>query len=328
MSSLFWSSPLLLVGGALALESALRRRDQRRFPAPGRRVEVGGHTLHARVLGSGDPVVVLEADAGAWSAGWDQLPERLSEFSTVVAYDRAGLGWSGPGSGQRTPETLARELHGLLRNLAPDRPVILVAHGAGMRVARTFAARYPFELAGMVAVDGEHESLTTELDREGLPSPAIGAGTLRALDLAGRLGLLRALGYSPLGELEADLPLPAYELAGLRALAPRSLPAVRAEELGAQQTTPDNPSLEVGVEVLVASASLPARGTPAAFPRDAFNRLWTRSSARLAQLSTAGVVHEIEGDHFFYLRHPQVIEDAVRRLLGAARSQGSQADRL
>jgi pimeloyl-ACP methyl ester carboxylesterase len=320
MSALLWSSPLLVLAGALALESGLRRRDRRRFPPPGQRVGLGGHELHARVLGSGDPVVVLEADAGAWSASWDQLPERLSEFTTVVAYDRAGLGWSDPGPGQRCPHTLARELHGLLRELVPDRPVILVAHGAGMRVARTFAGRYPFELAGMLVVDGEHESLADDLRAQGLPSPAVGPGALRLLDLAGRLGLLRALGYSPLGELETDLALPAHALAALRALAPATLAAVRAEELAALESGPDPIQLEVPVEVLVATSSLPAQGTPKDFPREAFNRLWARSSARLADLSSAGVVHEVQGDHFFHLRRPQVIEEAVRRLLGAARA--------
>jgi len=315
MSLLLATAPLAALGGALGLEAALRRRDLRRHPPPGRMVDVGGHALHARVLGSADPVVVLEAASGAWSASWDRMPERLSEHATVVAYDRAGLGWSAPGPGPRTAQTLSSELHGLLRELVPDRPIVLVAHGAGARVAWSFAARYPFQVAGLVAVDGEHGSLDVELGGEGVTAPTVSGGALRWLDVAGRLGVLRALGFTP------PLPngLPATTVEVLRALAPRGLAAVRAEEHALREDAQPGASPEVPTRVLIARESLPREGTPDDFPRDTYNRLWARASARLATISSRADVGEVEGDHFFHVSHPQVVEEAVREVLAAAR---------
>jgi len=313
MSMLLVTVPLALGAGALGLESALRRRDRRRHPAPGRMVDLGGHSLHTRVLGSGDPVIVLEADSGAWSSCWGRLAERLSEQATVIAYDRAGLGWSDPGPGPRSTETLARELHGLLRTLAPDRQAVLVAHGAGARVAWSFAARYPFQVAGLVAVDGEHDSLEVELGGEGVPTPTVSAGALRWLNLAGRLGLLRALGFTP--PLPEGLPASTVEV--MRALGPRCLGAIRAEESAARTQPPTGATLDVPVSVLVATGSLPREGTPPEFPREAYNRLWARASARLAGISARVGVVELEADHFFHIQCPQAVEDAVREVLAA-----------
>lgn len=316
MSLLLATAPLAALGGALALEGALRRRDLRRHPPPGRLVDVGGHALHGRILGTGDPVVVLEADSGAWSTGWDRLPERLSAHTTVIAYDRAGLGWSTPGPGPRSAQTLSSELHALLRELAPDRPVVLVAHGAGTRVAWSFATRFPFQVAGLVAVDGEHDSLEVELGGEGLPAPTVSSSTLRLLDLAGRLGVLRALGFTP--PMPAGLPAGTAEV--LRALGPRSLAAARAEEQAGRPSAQPGTPLEIPTRVLVASSSLPREGTPEDFPRDAYNALWAKASARLAAVSTCGEVTEVEGDHFFHVSHPQVVEEAVLEVLAAARA--------
>lgn len=314
MDLLLLTAPLILGAAALGLEASLRRRDKRRHPAPGRLVDLGGHHLHTRVLGTGDPVIVLEADSGSWSSCWGRLPERLSEQATVLAYDRAGLGWSAPGEGARTTETLARELHGLLRSIVPDRPVVLVAHGAGARVAWSFATRYPFQVAGLVAVDGEHESLEIELGGEGVPAPTLSPKSLRWLDILGRLGVLRGLGYTP--NLPGELPTTTIEV--LRTLGPHVLAAVRAEERDAGETASPSATLEVPVQVLVSTQSLPEDGTPPDFPREDYNRLWARSSARLAGISSSAKVVEVDGDHFFHIHRPQVVEQAVAEVIAGA----------
>jgi pimeloyl-ACP methyl ester carboxylesterase len=94
-------SSLLMLGAAGVLcEAIATRREAARFPAPGQRVDIGGRRLHAQVLGTGEPTVVLEAGAGEWSTHWGSLPARLAPSARIVAYDRGGLGWSdmGPNS--------------------------------------------------------------------------------------------------------------------------------------------------------------------------------------------------------------------------------------
>lgn len=315
--SLVLLSPLAIGAFAYGLEATLRRRDRKRFPPPGRLVDAGGHRLHARLLGEGHkgPVVVLEADSGSWSTSWDRLPERLSENHPVVVYDRAGLGWSEPGPKPRDLMTRTQELHALLRELVPDRQVILVGHGAGARIAWDFGARYPFHTAGLVALDGEHDSLAVELGAEGVPSAQAGAGTLRLLDWAGRFGILRALGFTP--PIPEGVPGATFEV--LKTLTPHALAAIRAEDRDANAPTAPQ-GLEVPVEVLVSTATLgeeAAHGLPHDFPGEDYNRLWQGSSRRFAEICPQARLREFEGDHFAHIGRPRLVEEAVARVVAA-----------
>jgi len=318
-------APAALVVGGLASEAALARRDLRRHPAPGRMVEVGGHRLHARVLGEGDPVIVLEAGAGEWSSHWGRLPEDLCTLSKVVAYDRAGLGWSASGPAPRDAETAAVELRELLRKLAPRRKALIVAHGWGSHVARVFAARYPLDTAGLVLVDGQREELEAELAAAGLPSAQASTRLLTALSALGRLGVLRLARYSPLPPAEG-LALARSQVETIAALArsPRVLSGMRAELVAArasgEQVTRSQQPLEIPVRALVAEASLASVGTPAEFPREAFNDLWRELGARFARLSPAAAVELVPGsDHHLQLRRPELVLRAVAGLLDVLR---------
>lgn len=320
-ASPFLLAPAALVVGGLASEATLARRDQRRFPCPGQRVDLGGHGLHARVLGTGDPVIVLEAGSGEWSTHWGRLPEELSRLSTVVAYDRAGLGWSAAGPGTRDAETAAQELRGVLRRVAPKRRIVIVAHGSGAHVARMFAQRYPTDVAGLVLVDGQREDLERELDDAGLPSPQASPRMLSALAALARLGVLRWMRYSPLDGL-SGLTLARSQAEAIQVLSrtPRVLQGIRAEVLAARasedQVARLARRLEVPVRALVATQSLPAEGTPPEFPRETFNAIWQRVGERFGDLSDDATVELVEGDHLLHLRSPRLVVDAVVAALG------------
>src|SRR5919107_5614645 len=86
---------LLLVGATYqGVATALERR---KYPHPGRLVDVGGHQLHIYCTGErrrGRPTVVLEAPEGSMSGEWGWVQAALAERRLVCSYDRAGLGWS------------------------------------------------------------------------------------------------------------------------------------------------------------------------------------------------------------------------------------------
>ncbi|MBS1872009.1 MAG: alpha/beta hydrolase [Acidobacteria bacterium] len=123
------------------------------FDPPGRIVEAGRSRVHMRVSGEGSPVVVLEAGVGATSLSWALVEPALAARTTVVSYDRAGLGWSGPVVTPRTPGVVAEELRLGLGAMAVRGPFILVGHSFGGLVVRRFASLYPDETAGVVLVD-------------------------------------------------------------------------------------------------------------------------------------------------------------------------------
>lgn len=116
-------------------------------------VEVSGHKVHVVIEGSGEPVIVLEAGSASDSSTWRFVQPKLAAFSTVVSYDRAGLGQSEPATSPRTAKRVASDLNDVLRaaNLKP--PYVLVAHSLGALYSREFAYLYPDEVAGMVLVE-------------------------------------------------------------------------------------------------------------------------------------------------------------------------------
>ena len=138
---------LIVLG--LAYQWAGERRDARRYPPPG--VLLGG--LHVYSRGSGSPPVVLEAGIAASSASWKLVAEPLSAEARVVAYDRAGFGWSEERASPRTIPYLVEDLREMFDRAGIQEPAILIGHSYGGLLLRHFTAAHPSRVAGLVLAD-------------------------------------------------------------------------------------------------------------------------------------------------------------------------------
>jgi pimeloyl-ACP methyl ester carboxylesterase len=128
-------------------------RDRRRFPMPGRLVDIGGRRLHLLGTGDGRPAVILEAGIAASSLNWTSIQASLAPFTSVFSYDRAWLGWSDPADSPRIISQVVAELHAPLTAVQIPAPFVLTGHSFGGLVVRCYAARYPARVAGLVLVD-------------------------------------------------------------------------------------------------------------------------------------------------------------------------------
>ena len=84
---------------------------------PGKLVELGGHRLHVNCSGKGSPTVVVENGLGDFSFDWVLVQSRVSRFTRICTYDRAGYAWSDPGPKPRTFAQLNLELRDALAKL-------------------------------------------------------------------------------------------------------------------------------------------------------------------------------------------------------------------
>lgn len=115
-----------------------------------------GRRLHAERHGAGAPVVVLEAGMGVSRCSWGAVIPRLAPHTTVVAYDRSGLGQSPPDGARRDLRRLRDDLADLLEQLGPG-PFVLVGHSWGGPIVRSLAAARPELVGGLVLVDQSDE---------------------------------------------------------------------------------------------------------------------------------------------------------------------------
>jgi pimeloyl-ACP methyl ester carboxylesterase len=142
---------VILIGATYqGVATALERR---RFPHPGRLIDVGGQQLHLYCIGTGTPAVVLEAPAATMSAAWAWVQTSVGTTTRVCSYDRAGLGWSEAGDAPFSPDAAASQLRALLSEADERGPFIIVGAELGAALARLYASRYPDDTAALVLVN-------------------------------------------------------------------------------------------------------------------------------------------------------------------------------
>jgi pimeloyl-ACP methyl ester carboxylesterase len=157
---------LIAVGGAMAAASGP-------FKPRGEWVDIGGRSLRIVCAGpaGAHPLVMMEAGAFGLAADWGAVQDRLAAKGVrSCAYDRAGLGWSDPGPGPRDTLAIASDLEALLKARGETEPLILMGHSmAGLNV-RTFAARNPDRIRGLVLIEAAVPTLEpTPFERQFVP---------------------------------------------------------------------------------------------------------------------------------------------------------------
>jgi len=211
------------------------RRDELRFPPPGRMVDADGVRMHLDVQGDhhGKPTIVLDAGLGSFSPNWHWVQHALAHDLRVVAYDRAGLGWSEPSPAPRDAGTMAAELRTALHTAGITGPYVLAGHSFGGLVIRAFADLYRPETAGLVLVDASHPD---QWARWPVPhADRIQLISLRVMATAARVGLLRVLDL--FGAVSTGLPDQQVAELNARFALPRTLVTEAAQMQAWERST-------------------------------------------------------------------------------------------
>src|SRR5579872_7065183 len=118
----------ILVLTGLVYQGAGSAADRRKFPPPGRLLDIGGLRLHLREVGEGSPTVIFESGIAASSLNWTGMQAETARFTRNYSYDRAWLGWSDPAPVPRVLSLLVEELHSALTVAQIPAPYVLVGH--------------------------------------------------------------------------------------------------------------------------------------------------------------------------------------------------------
>ncbi len=330
---------LLLLAGMVcqAIGSA---RDARRYRAPGRLVDVGGHRLHIHCQGEGRPAVVMDAGFPGTSLSWSLVQPEIAKFTRACAYDRAGLGWSDPGPIPRTSRQIVEELRALLIQAGVEGPYVLVGHSFGAFTARLYASTYPNEVAGIVLVDplhpGEWLDITEEQKRrlEGAVRLSRYAALLARLGIARLISSLVSAGAVGMARFGVSLVTAGALKGAARMAAPvAKLPAGLRPIIGWLWSQPKFFEALAGqIEALPESAAQVQVAATADYGElplivlsagnsDPHRKMEQESVARLSSNSKHLVA--LNSGHWIQLDEPQLVIDAIRELVEAARHQSN-----
>ncbi|WP_237658367.1 alpha/beta hydrolase [Ureibacillus xyleni] len=180
----------------------------KKYPPEGKLVDVGGFNLHLQRYGEGGPTILFEAGSGESSNIWLDIPEELSQYGTVVTYDRAGYGWSDKADTERTGENIVNELYTALKKENIEGPYILVGHSLGGMYMRLFAQTYKDEVAGIVLLDSRHEDYSNETNQllidAGIDPMTMGNPSKNTLSLMKQSGVIRLMKDSLLKDIPEE----------------------------------------------------------------------------------------------------------------------------
>lgn len=269
---------VIVAVGATALLDA---SDRRRIPPPGELVELAdGRRMHVHVAssasgvepGSNDrPTVVLEAGSGGTAATMAWIQRQLADQATVVAYDRAGYGFSDPSEVPLDAASVVADLHEALGASGVDGPYVLVGHSLGGGYVRVFAATHPEEVAGLVLIDPVHEQQLERLPADAIANLEQAEQQLAVAPALARLGVFRLT--DPQAAIVASLPADAGEQHRARSVTATGMRAYGREvavlpdlleQIGRARDVAA-PEAFGGIPVRVVSAGEPAQGeTPRA----------------------------------------------------------------
>ena len=99
------------------------------------------------------PVVVIENGLASGFRSWDTVACELSKTHTVFRYNRPRIGNSEDDDLPPTTEHIVDNLRMMLSQKGMKPPYLLVSHSFGGAYTRSFASRFPNEIAGLVLVD-------------------------------------------------------------------------------------------------------------------------------------------------------------------------------
>ena len=291
-------------------------RDQARFHAPGQLVDVGGHRLHIDCTGSGAPTVILEAGGGNPALSWYKVQPQVAGFSQVCSYDRAGYGWSDPGTKAPTAIEIATELHALLSKAGIAGPYVLVGHSIGGVYVREFQSLYPSEVVGLVLVDSSHPEQMQRFPPEATKQSALAGKLITVMEWLRPFGVTRWL-------IGRAAPPDIRDEYGALVSRPTFLPAVKAETETLNESLAEGRSLgSLGDLPLAVLSHDPSKVHFGKNLDEPINQAWDEMQTELSHLSSRGTHQVVQGaSHDIELDAPDVVAGAIRNVVAQARAK-------
>ena len=292
-----------------------------------------GRNFNLVCEGKGSPVAILDGSLSQWSFEWRAIQPALSQITRTCAVDRAGFGFSDPGSLPRDAAAEVSDLHHALQAAKINGPYVLVGHSLGGQEMRLLAYRWPSSVAAMLLIDPGIEHPSKRLSYP--------PGYLKAdfpfytycLQQAEAGKIMPGSKRTPDEDACADQPNPARPIAEQKGIVwietrPSKFATIMAE-IDCQDTSTSaeidaarHPLGSIPFVILSSDKAHFTADTPAGVDPDAFYNTWIAAHLDQAEDSTRGQSRIVEGaSHWVFNERPDVVIAAFREVVNEARDR-------
>ena len=297
-----------------------------------------GRRLNIYCVGKGSPTVLFDAGLGDGTKAWALVQPAVGARTRACSYDRAGLGFSDPGSRPGTSANIVDDLHRLFDAAGIKPPYVLVGHSFGGMNVKLYAQKYRADVAGMVLVDPSHEDQARLLWGLDPAYEAKFAPYMETLRTCLRAAPADFIDGSDLykscvgaGDARYSEAINATELN--RARLPGRMKSWISEQeniwfASADQVRVSRRPLGNMPIIVLSKEPSPRFGTETQELRDAKNRGMAALHEQIAGLSTRGVRRVVEdAGHYIQLDQPETVVDAVLEVLRDVSNKNSAAEK-
>jgi pimeloyl-ACP methyl ester carboxylesterase len=269
--------------------------------------------------GGRGPVVVMEAGLGEPTLTWAPVLAGLAEVAgTLVVYDRAGVGLSGPARGGHGGEAQLADLVAVIEDVGCP-PCVVVGHSLGGWLAQALAWRRPDLLAGLVLIDPSHEEVYRHIPEEMLAAMNEGFAVYASMSAEAFVASRADDWRAEAAQVSDDAEVQARIVEAWRACFATDgrVRAMYEEEMAAQRDLPWAQELrETGVLPKLPSVVLSAT---TGIPED-MRALFTGLQRQIA--ADLGGAHESVADagHYIHRDRPRAVVGAVARVVDEVRA--------
>jgi len=297
------------------------------YPAPGKLVKVGDHSLHLNCTGEGPATIVFESGGGSWSHDWHNLQAEVEKIAQVCSYDRAGFGWSEKAESPRDFNNMVADLNQLLINGEVEGPYIFVGASLGGALVQLYAQKYPENVAGMLLLDARGKAQMRMLDLHPglLPPPSV----MKVANVVSSMGLVSPIlsmvgveailkpAHPNFGGYDQSIKDVYLDATGLANNIDAMLQEALIDDLSEQQTY----AIETlgNIPLIVVSHGKENRFDGLEMgdaKRDEIEAFWQALQMEMVFLSTRGelVIAEDSG-HLIQFDQPKLVIDSIKKLI-------------
>jgi pimeloyl-ACP methyl ester carboxylesterase len=295
--------------------------DRRASSPPGQMIDVGGYQMYLYCTGAnqeGSATVILDTGLGATSSTWARLQPEIAKATQVCSYDRAGMGWSDPGSKPRDAKQIAGELHTLLQNAGIPGPYVLVGWSYGGLYVQEFAGQYGEEVTGLVLMDSSSPDQWTSTPEAQAQFESVSTIYHLAPTLV-RLGVMRVMG---LLQPDPELPEPFNQQFKASFAATKDWDAQSAEFLASLASAAQVKEARFRDDIPLAVLTATVHGMSAEQ-----EQLWQGWQTQMVSHSTNSIQYIVDGaDHASFWHDPETVKVSIAAILdvvNAAQNRGA-----